>query len=615
MKFRESINGLRALAVMAVALFHFNPLLLPGGFSGVDIFFVISGFLMTGIVLSRLEFNDFSIIKFYKNRAERIIPALIFMCIATLIFCWFFLSPPDFMTLGKHAASSVGFVSNFIYLGESGYFDTASNEKWLLHTWSLSAEWQFYLIYPLLLIAFVKMFSIKNLKWALLISTLICFVANLYFTDWRADAAYFLLPSRLWEMMLGGLAYCFRFNIRDSYTQKVEVLGVLLILASCVLISSEMAWPGYAAITPTLGAYLVIQANNKYSILRLRPIQLVGSWSFSIYLWHWPIVVCIHYFNLSSYYTVPGMALAIFLGFLSYRYVEKGHPFRFRIVGSYALLVLIIFSVKTFGYQLYNLPKNIWDIVNIDRKIEGPYTWSKLKNLNKIESFSDGDLKKVLIIGDSQAGDIVNALVRKTNKYEYVSRIVPAKCGIFFGSLEQINDYLSVSVDIAKGLIPRSICLRYIPDVNRGDVIENADYILIAMNWRPAVVPYVRGALKEMRHMTNAKIFLVGKKEFKETVPKQIYQHHIHKVDQSFSEFSHKHIDEEVFSINTELASISESLDITFINIIDIMCPNKKCNILDEQGYPLYYDKVHLNNKGASYLGDRLIGAYPELGK
>ena len=152
MQFREDINGLRAIAVIAVVLFHFNSSWMPGGFAGVDVFFVISGFLMTGIIFKGLEQQKFSILRFYVARANRIIPALAILCIILLILGWFYLTPQDYKALGKHAASSVTFVSNVTYWLESGYFDALASEKWLLHTWSLSVEWQFYLIYPLVLV-------------------------------------------------------------------------------------------------------------------------------------------------------------------------------------------------------------------------------------------------------------------------------------------------------------------------------------------------------------------------------------------------------------------------------------------------------------------------------
>ena len=157
MKYRNDINGLRAIAVFAVLIFHFNENLLPGGFAGVDVFFVISGYLMTAIIFKGLEKNDFSIQKFYLARAKRIIPALTALCLVMLIFGWFNLIPIEYKELSNHASSSLIFLSNYTYLNELNYFDSASKTKWLLHTWSLSVEWQFYMIYPLMLVVLSKL--------------------------------------------------------------------------------------------------------------------------------------------------------------------------------------------------------------------------------------------------------------------------------------------------------------------------------------------------------------------------------------------------------------------------------------------------------------------------
>ena len=182
MKFRKDINGLRAIAVVAVLLFHFNPSWMPGGFAGVDVFFVISGFLMTGIIFRGIEQENFSILKFYVARANRIIPALALLCLVLMIFGWFYLTPFDYRILGKHVASSIGFLSNVMYWREAGYFDAASLEKWLLHTWTLSVEWQFYILYPLILVAMRKFLSIKTMKLILLVATVLGFIFCVFST-------------------------------------------------------------------------------------------------------------------------------------------------------------------------------------------------------------------------------------------------------------------------------------------------------------------------------------------------------------------------------------------------------------------------------------------------
>ncbi len=324
MKFRKDINGLRALAVIAVVLFHFNASWMPGGFAGVDVFFVISGFLMTGIIFRGMEQDNFSVLNFYVARANRIIPALALLCLVLLVFGWFYLMPLEYKALGKHAASSVGFLSNFVYWREAGYFDAASHEKWLLHTWSLSVEWQFYIIYPLILLALRRFLSIKTLKLLLIIGTVLGFIFSAIATYKSPNAAYYLFPTRAWEMMIGGVAYLYPFTLQENRKKLVEWTGLILVVASYFLISAENLWPGYLALFPVLGSFLIIQAQRNDSLITGNIVfQKLGAWSYSIYLWHWPFVVAIYTFSLPDYYIYIGMVLSVLLGFLSYKYVEK----------------------------------------------------------------------------------------------------------------------------------------------------------------------------------------------------------------------------------------------------------------------------------------------------
>ena len=323
MQFRNDINGLRAIAVIAVMLFHFDASWLPGGFAGVDVFLVISGFLMTSIIFRGFESDNFSILKFYVSRANRIIPALAVLCIALLIFGWFYITPLDYKVLGKHVGGSISFISNFMYWRESGYFDVASHEKWLLHTWSLSTEWQFYILYPLALVIMRKMMSIRTMKVTLLVATIAGFILSIFLTQKLPNSSYYLLPSRFWEMLLGGVAYLYPLTLTEPQKKIMERFGLSLIILTYVFISQANAWPGYLAIVPVMGTFLVILAQRNNSLMTGNAVfQTLGKWSYSIYLWHWPLVVAISYYSLSTPFIYLGLALSVLLGFLSYTYIE-----------------------------------------------------------------------------------------------------------------------------------------------------------------------------------------------------------------------------------------------------------------------------------------------------
>lgn len=196
MQFRKDINGLRSIAVIAMVLFHFSPQWLPDGFAGVDVFFVISGFSMTGLIFRGFEQGNFSISGFYIARANRIIPALSAVCVTLLFFGWFYLNPIEYMRLGKHVASSVIFGSNILYWAESGYFAAASRENWLLYSWSLSVEWQFYVLYPIILVIMRKVLSITAIKMSIVFGTIAGFAFGASATSLWPDASYYLLPTR-----------------------------------------------------------------------------------------------------------------------------------------------------------------------------------------------------------------------------------------------------------------------------------------------------------------------------------------------------------------------------------------------------------------------------------
>lgn len=329
MNFRKDINGLRAFAVIAVVIFHFSPALLPGGFAGVDVFFVISGFLMTKIIFLGLENNKFKFISFLTSRVNRILPALTVVCALLLIFGWFYLPPSLYKELGIHVAGSASFSSNILYWLQMGYFSPSANEKWLLHTWSLSAEWQFYLIYPLLLLFLSTKVTFKNLKFVVLILALISFVFSLYLTSTYPNASYYLLPSRAWEMLAGGLVFLFPMDLKSSTRKGLYTCGLISIIVTCVLVGEDFLWPGWYTLIPVIGTCIILYSENNDSIvLNNLFTQKIGSWSYSIYLWHWPVVVFFNYLNWITYSDVfLGIALSILFGAISFQVIEKSSLF------------------------------------------------------------------------------------------------------------------------------------------------------------------------------------------------------------------------------------------------------------------------------------------------
>lgn len=325
--FRTDINGLRAWAVVAVVLYHFGVSGFTGGFVGVDVFFVISGFLMTGIVVKGLEQKRFTFIGFYMARARRIAPALIMLCGVLIAMGWLLLLPPDYKTLSTHAIYSLSFLSNIEFWLEAGYFDTASHEKWLLHTWSLSVEWQFYLILPVVIWAVWSLRPGRTAQiWAVTIGLLLSLAICIWTTSTAPSTAFYLLHTRAWEMLSGGLVFLIPQvqRLRENSRRLLERIGLLAIVMAVALFDANSIWPGWRALVPVLGAMAVLLANRTSVWTGCKLSQWLGDRSYSVYLWHWPVSVALVYAGQQKSIAAVGCGLLAtgILGHLSYMYVE-----------------------------------------------------------------------------------------------------------------------------------------------------------------------------------------------------------------------------------------------------------------------------------------------------
>jgi peptidoglycan/LPS O-acetylase OafA/YrhL len=331
--YRADIQGLRALAVAPVVLYHVDSRVAPGGFVGVDIFFVISGYLITRILLRELAAGRFSVAGFYERRVKRLFPALYAMLAATLAVGAVVLSPGDLAQLGRTAAATVLFSSNIMFLDLSGYFDGAAELKPLLHTWSLAVEEQFYLAFPLVLAAIWR-FAPRRLGALLWGGALVSFVLCVMATRNHQAAAFYLPLTRAWELLLGAiLAAGAAPALRGQRARDVvSLVGLALIGASLVLIDKTMRFPGAVALAPALGAALVIQAGQGGHaslggrLLSVRPLTALGAISYSLYLWHWPALVYARYLSsgepaVATLAAAAGASALLAVG--SYHFIEQ----------------------------------------------------------------------------------------------------------------------------------------------------------------------------------------------------------------------------------------------------------------------------------------------------
>ena len=336
--YRSDIDGLRGIAILAVVAFHAFPKSIRGGFVGVDIFFVISGFLISTIIIQSLNNGNFNLLEFYSRRIKRIFPGLILVLLSIYILGYFVLLPDEYKQLGKHIAGSSAFISNFVLLGESGYFDNSGLLKPTLHLWSLAIEEQFYLFFPIALYIFWKR------RISILLLTFFCFLIS-FFLNLRnlpihPTSTFYLPQTRFWELFAGTILACLTkknnfkelpllVSIQAQLKNGMSFLGILLLLFGLFTINSKQ-FPGKFALVPVISAAMLIAAGpksyvNKY-LLSNKLFVWFGLISFPLYLWHWPIISFAHIVNGTDVgwkLTILLLAISVFLAWTTYFFIER----------------------------------------------------------------------------------------------------------------------------------------------------------------------------------------------------------------------------------------------------------------------------------------------------
>ncbi len=445
-KYRPDIDGLRAVAVLSVVLFHAFPDIIPGGFIGVDIFFVISGYLITSIILQNIQNDSFSFSNFYARRIRRIFPALILVLIACHIAGWFLLMPSEYQQLGKHIAGGATFTSNFLLWLESGYFDSSAESKPLLHLWSLGIEEQFYILWPALLI-FASNIRIKLIRLIVLI-LLGSFLINVWLTNINPTAAFFLPISRFWELLVGAtLAYWVTARkTSETYTPSshlspkisnaLSMLGALLVALGLGFINRNSLFPGWWALLPTIGAVLLIGGGsrswlNQHILAHPFPVW-IGLMSYSLYLWHWPVFT---FYRLYSFQEISNatylalIAISICLAWLTTILVEPQFRHTQKRWKLFALMLGLI-GIGFIGWNCFDregMPFRAVAQQKFNFHIENAY--GKTKCLNQIgqnshivcnQNIAKNDSQKMVFLwGDSHAAHLNAGLLARLSKDKF----------------------------------------------------------------------------------------------------------------------------------------------------------------------------------------------------
>ncbi|MFI4869343.1 MAG: acyltransferase family protein [Steroidobacterales bacterium] len=362
---------MRALAVSAVVLYHAQPSALSGGYVGVDVFLVLSGFLITGLIMDQDAARTFRIATFYQTRAWRILPALIAVTTATMLAAGFILGPRLFSALARSAIAALLFVPNVYFSLHQSYFESNAAEPALLHTWSLGLEEQFYVLFPLFLVALLHHYR-DQMATILVAACVLSFALCIWLVGYHPIATFYLLPTRAWEFLLGALACCWqeRVVLGRWAAELVAALGIAAIVLAAGVLTPEVRYPAAVAMLPCAGACAVLVANAARStmaarLLSLWPLAMIGRLSYSLYLWHWPVFTFAHQCwgpDLASTQLVACFGLTCLAAVLSWRFVEerfrvrtsagdRARPITPLVVATGAGLASALFVLQFAGFQ------------------------------------------------------------------------------------------------------------------------------------------------------------------------------------------------------------------------------------------------------------------------
>tara|TARA_B110000003_G_C16633176_1_gene527432 strand:- start:377 stop:2281 length:1905 start_codon:yes stop_codon:yes gene_type:complete len=616
MKYRAEIDGLRALAVLPVILFHAGFEFFSGGFVGVDVFFVISGYLITTIIISEMAEGSFSIVNFYERRARRILPALFFVMATCLPFAWLWLLPNDLKDFGQSLVAVSTFSSNFLFFIEGGYFGTAPELKPLLHTWSLAVEEQYYILFPIFLMLTWRF----GIKWILILLSIV-FLISLGVAQWGAynhpNGAFFLLPTRGWEILVGVFAaFYLNYNTHlKSHTvnQALSLLGFGMIVYSIAAFNETTPFPSLYALIPTIGTGLLILCavpkTYVHKLLSVKFIVGVGLISYSTYLWHQPLLAFARLRVLGELSDLTLIILcfaSLVMAWFSWKFVET--PFRLktkvgrRTTFKFALTFALFFSLT--GLWLDNSDGLLRYYPKEKQKVfesflnPSDYVAERHKQIKLLEFTKSNDKKNILIIGDSHSEDLVNAVFEAglNSDMEFSSYYISTACGVLFVRDKKDREETNLNCQ------------------NKGYSFFNndlqtqmslADEIWIISSWKQKDIIYMAKSIENIKTI-NKNIKLFGTKNFGS--PSSNWYNFTNIDDWSSAVFNEDDITKYVTitKVNDALSNTAESFDVEFFNTQHLICRGEDfcSNYID--GNIISYDGSHLTKYGAGILGASL---------
>lgn len=605
--YRPDIDGLRAIAVLSVFLFHLGVPGIPGGYVGVDIFFVISGFVITSSVYSEVKQGHFSILGFYDRRLRRIVPALVVVLVASLAAGYWFLFPDDYSRLATQTAYAAAGLSNFFFYRSSGYFDAAAASQPLLHTWSLGVEEQFYVFWPLLLAGLAGFASGRWIRPALIIIIAASFVACIWLTTTNQPFAFYMLPTRAWELGLGALLV-FLPPFTGLRAVMAPIVGLALIAASFATLTEASAFPGWIAAVPCTGAALLIWRRTAPvptdRLLGFKPVVWVGLISYSLYLWHWPAIFFAKQIwpgGLSALHLIGIFVTCVITATLSYRYIET--PIRVwkprfwrsvtaGVAASAAMAVIAAGVIASKGVPS-RFPADAVAIAKYKYDYNADYRVGTCF-LRQEQSVRDLKQRECLLRGKNTAllwGDSFAA--------HYTAGLKPLLESAGF-------TFAQANASLCPPLIGRDVANRpYCKEFN-GAVLEwvrkyRPNLVILSATWLldPSSLSALDDTLTALSKINGVTVIVLGQSPlYRGSVPTIIAERWM-RGDRS--EFSKTSTASQSFTSDGYVRPLVEKrANAIFVSVADAACPGNQCKMFAD-GVPYHWDFGHFTRAGSEF--------------
>lgn len=605
--YRWDIQGLRAIAVLAVVIFHINPKLLSGGYIGVDVFFVISGYLIMGIIWRDLESGDFSLTSFYARRMRRLFPALFVMVAISSLGAYFILLPNENIDFNKSLIATLFNISNFYFYLEADYFNDMMEFAPLLHTWSLSVEEQFYLLSPMVLIyIFTKQKAkILLILVALFILFLLLSQIAIYYDK---SFAFFASPTRFFQFILGGVV---AISLQKNLLSKTKndfmgAVGLLMIMLSLYFYDKSTVFPGVNALFPSMGTALILFSgqNSRYIswLLSNRIFKLIGNASYSIYLWHWPLIVFYKLEFSPSLSRVEQLGLflgSLVIGYLSWKYIEqttrKNSQTNLKsiytvIAISFALSAmafLVIYKIsidslayknRAYKYLEYNASKFRSGECFLTSEYDGIEFFNKSRCVTHTKN-----KKNYLLIGDSHAAHFYSALEELKKEGETITQITASGCHptLPYSGVKRCQDLFKWAFEEL--------------------VVEKRfETIILSAHWKYPEKESLLKSINYLKKYTNHIIVLGANMEYLQSLPRLLIA--LPKEGKTDMIYKTAGRYQDVSSVDYYMKSYLKLDGVRYISILHILCDQESCRTITDDGTPINFDSSHLTHKGALYI-------------